>query len=167
MKMKNVFALLCCAVLLPLLSGCNESDDVAEIFTDKTWKLTVISLDGQHQWFDFWNGDEAAFQRSRRELEKGATFTVTFQGSETEGTVGGDFKAQAINRTINGYWNADGSSRELHTTNIRTTGTDSDVLARAFETGLRNATRYTGDSQYLYIYYKDGQTTKCMAFHLQ
>ena len=165
--MKKILTLLLCAALLPLLAGCDESDDVAEIFTGKTWKLTYIALDGQHQWFDFWNGDEAANQRSLQELEKGATFTVTFQGSDTEEVVGGEFNAQAINRQITGYWNADGSSRELRTTDIRATGSDSDVLARAFETGLRNATRYSGDSQNLYIYYEDGQTTNCMAFHIQ
>ena len=51
--------------------------------------------------------------------------------------------------------------------NLRTSGNDSDILAQAFLTGLQNAVRYSGDSQYLYIYYEDGQTTKCMAFHIQ
>lgn len=165
--MKKILTLLLCVALLPLLAGCNESDDVAEIFTGKTWKLTYIALDGQHQWFDFWDGNEDANQRSLKELEKGATFTVTFHGSDTEEIVGGEFEAQAINCHLTGYWNADGHSRDLHLTNVRTTGSDSDVLARAFATGLRNAIRYSGDSQNLYIYYEDGQTTKYMAFHIQ
>lgn len=33
--------------------------------------------------------------------------------------------------------------------------------------GLRNAYRYSGDSQNLYIYYKEGQTVKFMAFRPQ
>ena len=165
--MKKILTLLLCAVLLPLLAGCDGSDDVAEIFTGKTWKLTYIALEGQHQWVDFWDGNEAARQRSMKELEKSATFTVTFQGSEAEGVVGGEFEAQAINGRTTGYWSADGGSRKLSTTNIRTTGSDTDALARAFTAGLRNARRYSGDSQNLYIYYEDGQTTKCMAFHIQ
>ena len=167
MKMKKKLTYLLLLLLLPLLGGCDTEDNVVEIFTGKTWKLTYIALEGQHQMFDFWNEDTDAAQRSLQLLEQGSTFIIEFNGSETADYVGGDFEAQAVNRSITGNWAANGASRELSLNNLRTSGNDSDILAQAFLTGLQNAVRYSGDSQYLYIYYEDGQTTKCMAFHIQ
>lgn len=167
MKMKKKLTYLLLLLLLPLLGGCDTEDNVLEIFTGKTWKLTYIALEGQHQMFDFWNEDTDAARRSLQLLEQGSTFIIEFNGSETADYVGGDFEAQAVNRSITGNWAANGASRELNLNNLRTSGNDSDILAQAFLTGLQNAVRYSGDSQYLYIYYEDGQTTKCMAFHIQ
>ena len=167
MKMKKKLTYLLLLLLLPLLGGCDTEDNVLEIFTGKTWKLTYIALEGQHQMFDFWNEDTDAARRSLQLLEQGSTFIIEFNGSETADYVGGDFEAQAVNRSITGNWTANGASRELSLNNLRTSGNDSDILAQAFLTGLQNAVRYSGDSQYLYIYYEDGQTTKCMAFHIQ
>lgn len=163
--MKKLLTLLLFATLLPLLEACDQGDDIAEIFTGKTWKLTYITMNGQT--VDFWNGDEAAYNESERLRRQSATFTVTFHGGDTESVAGGEFNARAVNRTINGQWTADGVSHELRLTDIRVTGSDTDVLATAFYNGLQNATRYEGDSQNLYIYYEDGETTKCMAFHVQ
>ena len=167
MKLKKKLTDLVLLLLLPLLGGCDTEDNVLEIFTGKTWKLTYIALEGQHQMFDFWNEDTDAARRSLQLLEQGSTFIIEFNGSETADYVGGDFEAQAVNRSITGNWAANGASRELSLNNLRTSGNDSDILAQAFLTGLQNAVRYSGDSQYLYIYYEDGQTTKCMAFHIQ
>ena len=30
-------------MLIPALSGCNDTDDVQKIFTGKTWKMTYIT----------------------------------------------------------------------------------------------------------------------------
>ena len=166
MKMKEKLTYLLLLLLLPLLGGCDEEDDVLEIFTGKTWKLTYIALEGQHQMFDFWN-DDAAAKRSMELLEQGSTFTIEFNGGETADYVGGEFEALAVNRSITGNWAANGASRDLRMTDLHTAGNDTDLLARAFLTGLENAIRYSGDSQNLYIYYEDGQTTKYMAFHIK
>ena len=167
MKMKKKLTYLLLLLLLPLLGGCDTADNVLEIFTGKTWKLTYIALEGQHQMFDFWNNDTNAAQRSMQLLEQDATFTVEFNGGEPAEHVGGDFEALAVNRSATGTWAANGATRELSLHDIRTSGSDTDVLARAFLTGLTNAIRYSGDSQNLYIYYEDGQTTKYMAFHVK
>ena len=167
MKMKKRLTYLLLLLLLPLVGGCDNEDNVLEIFTGKTWKLTYIALEGQHQMFDFWNNDTNAAQRSMQLLEQDATFTVEFNGGETAEYVGGDFEALAVNRSATGTWAANGATRELSLHDIRTSGSDTDVLARAFLTGLTNAIRYSGDSQNLYIYYEDGQTTKYMALHVK
>lgn len=50
---KSIFQIIGLLLLLPLFSGCNDSDDVAAIFTGKTWKLNYITVDGGHEMFDF------------------------------------------------------------------------------------------------------------------
>ena len=122
MKMKKKLTYLLLLLLLPLLGGCDTEDNVLEIFTGKTWKLTYIALEGQHQMFDFWNENTDAAQRSLQLLEQGSTFIIEFNGSETADYVGGDFEAQAVNRSITGNWAANGASRELSLNNLRTSG---------------------------------------------
>ena len=36
---KSIFQIIGLLLLLPLFSGCKDSDDVAAILTGKTWKL--------------------------------------------------------------------------------------------------------------------------------
>ena len=43
MKKRLILKVLGLLLLLPMFSGCNDTDDVAGIFTGKTWKLTYIS----------------------------------------------------------------------------------------------------------------------------
>lgn len=38
---RNIFCMLLMFSLLPLLSGCDNEDDVIGIFTGKTWKLSI------------------------------------------------------------------------------------------------------------------------------
>lgn len=169
MNIKKLFTGLLIAILLPLLSACDEGDDVAQIFTGKTWKLTYIALEGQHKQFDFWNNDAEAQRRSMQLLEGEANFTLTFYGGDEKSEGAGEFDGVGANQQFSGRWNADGVSRELHISNISATAgsSETDILARAFVNGLPNATSYSGDDQNLFIYYTDGQTTKCMAFHIQ
>lgn len=60
---KSIFQIIGLLLLLPLFSGCNDSDDVAAIFTGKTWKLNYITVDGGHEMFGFWE-----MKRKRRKV---------------------------------------------------------------------------------------------------
>ena len=55
---RSIFQIVGLLLLLPLFSGCNDSDDVAAIFTGKTWKLNYITVDGGHEMFGFWENEE-------------------------------------------------------------------------------------------------------------
>ena len=46
---KNIYKIVGLLLLLPLFSGCNDSDDVAAIFTGKTWKLNYNTEDEGHE----------------------------------------------------------------------------------------------------------------------
>ena len=44
---RNIFCMLLMFSLLPLLSGCDNEDDVIGIFTGKTWKLSRLTNKGK------------------------------------------------------------------------------------------------------------------------
>ncbi|KAB6304116.1 DUF4847 domain-containing protein, partial [Bacteroides xylanisolvens] len=47
---RSIFQIVGLLLLLPLFSGCNDSDDLQGIFTGKTWKLTYINLKDKGGW---------------------------------------------------------------------------------------------------------------------
>ncbi len=156
--------LLTLLVVATSFIGCNNEDDVIEIFTGNTWKMTYIAAEGSHRQFDFWGGDESARETSMDELAKEGNFTLTFVGTDLSETTGGEFSGRGIQSSVSGEWSANGETHDLSLGNVKTSRNETDALGRAFITGLNNAYRYGGDNQNLYIYYKDNNTVKFMAF---
>lgn len=151
---------------LPMLCGCNNEDDVVEIFTGKTWKLSKISAEGSNKQFNYWpndNAEGAAFQQSMALLKSADNFVINFSGGEINNTTNGTFSGKGVNATFNGTWQANGETHKL-SMNTKVTGNESDVLAKAFINGLQNVIRYEGDANNLFIYFNDGQTIKYMGF---
>ena len=52
--MKTYIQLLLVVLFLPVLSACDQEDDVIDIFTGKTWYMTYIAVEGQNKMYDFW-----------------------------------------------------------------------------------------------------------------
>lgn len=50
---KYIALLFCLTLVIPFLSGCNDTDDVQKIFTGKTWKMTYITKKNEHSWYKF------------------------------------------------------------------------------------------------------------------
>jgi hypothetical protein len=155
-------------LLLPIVVCCDNSDDVLKIFTGKTWKLTKI-VDAQKTGaatFDFWSDDEEAYKKSMEILSRSDTFVLTFTGAEADNTVLGNCVGKAASIIINNaQWSANGESREFSLRGVPTS-TDSDIFGQKFLEGLSNATRYGGDENNLYLYYKDSSGDKCMFFRV-
>ena len=151
---------------LHVLCGCNNEDDVVEIFTGKTWKLSKISAEGTNIQFNYWPNDNAngdAFKQSMDLLRGSGNFTITFSGGEINGITGGTFNGRGVNATFSGKWQADGATHEMSMeTNV--SGMESNVLSKAFISGLQNVIRYEGDANNLFIYFKDGKNVKYMGF---
>ena len=59
MKKRLILKVLGLLLLLPMFSGCNDTDDVAGIFTGKTWKLTYITKANGHGWYKFADVDDS------------------------------------------------------------------------------------------------------------
>ena len=136
--------------LLPLLSGCDNEDDVIGIFTGKTWKLSRLTNKGSNAQFypNLWNNNEEEMKKSLDKLyNQKSTFTLNFEGTELDGELmGTTVNGQGINSSVNGTWKADGASGSL-SISVKVTGAaESDALAKAFISGLQNVYKYEGDA---------------------
>lgn len=163
-KMIHTLRLLALVIMASTLGGCNNEDDVIEIFTGKTWKMTFIAAEGSNKPFDFWGGNEAQRESSMNALAQSNNFTLEFVGTDLASTTGGTFDGHGVLATVSGSWTANGASNDLVLSNVNVSRSETDALAKAFVTGLQNAYRYTGDNQNLYIYYKENGNVKFMAF---
>lgn len=165
MRIKHVFLLLIIAIAVPFLSACNNTDDVAGIFTGKTWKLSAILYEkNEKEVLDYWDltteAGKKAHENSIKLLKEENTFTLRFEGIETSGIITGNFSGIAAAAVVGGEWSANGENQDL---SIRQeVKSDSDVLGTAFIKALSTAYKYKGDYSTLYIYFKDGATKKVL-----
>lgn len=166
---RNISCMLLVFSLLPLLSGCDNEDDVIGIFTGKTWKLSRLTNKGSNAQFypNLWNNNVEEMKKSLDKLynQKG-TFTLNFEGTELDGELmGTTVNGQGIKSSVSGTWKADGKSQSLSLyLKVNNNSAESDALAKAFISGLQNVYKYEGDANSLTLYFKDGQITRVMGF---
>lgn len=168
---KNKWLLLV-ILLLPILSGCNDTDDVQRIFTGKTWKLSVIRFAGSDkECKDYWVNaqgefNQKAFEKSNKLVGTGDNFTLTFSGTTTNDIISGKLNGRAVSVTINNVgWSANGENKDFKTG--VTPSNDTDVLANAFLKALSTAESYDGDENNLYLYFSEGQQKKFLCFSVK
>ena len=113
---KNIYKIVGLLLLLPLFSGCNDSDDVAAIFTGKTWKLNYITVDGGHEMFPFWENEEQE-KASIKELNKNGTYNIVFDGTVDGDVMNGNIKGTVIaTSTFEGKWSANAKNNSFKAT---------------------------------------------------
>lgn len=170
MKSKiNLTPILFILSLLPFLQGCSQEDDIAVIFTGKTWKMSYIHPEGNYNApLDVWEGNEEAFQKSMDLLAAGDNFTLEFYGGSLgNGQFGGTFKGRGVTSTVQGNWVADGKDRRLQFSNVQWAGEEKDIYALTFRRALNaEVNAYSGDSYNLFIHYKEGQLLRVIAMLL-
>lgn len=160
MKLKYILPLL---ILLPILSACNQSDDVIEIFTKNKWKLTGVFYDkgnkgNDPEWcMDYWNDNQAAWEASNKIFKKDDTFIIVFSGVEDGDEVIGSYNGYAANSSIKGNWKANGKNNSFSTSGQAAPGGNEDILGKAYINALINADKYEGDVNNLRIYFEDPQ----------
>lgn len=160
---RSIFQIVGLLLLLPLFSGCNDSDDLQGIFTGKTWKLTYINLKDKGGWM---NGFSEKSIKILSEYQE--SYTITFTGTEEDNRISnGAVKGRIITADLTGTWSANGKNNEFHAsvTNVN----ENDDLAKEFIKGLNNASSYIGDDNGLFLYYNPAgsQQTYVLAFHVQ
>ncbi len=147
-------------LLLPVMSGCNNEDDITAIFNGKSWKLARLTDEGSGDAFysDLWSSD-AEREKSLEALSQSG-FTVQTTCVEDDGVMTGTLSAQGILAYIsNASLTIDGKSRSF-LVNGTISGSESDPLAIAFLNGLLNVYKYEGDSHNLTLYFKEGNKTR-------
>lgn len=139
-------------LLLPFFAGCNDSDDVAAIFTGKTWKLNYITVDGGHDMFPFWENEDQK-RKIFEELNKPGNYNIVFDGIVEGDVIQGSVQGSLIsNKSFKGTWNANGKNNKFNATvEPKNAG---DALTKNFLEGLNSATSYEGDENNLYLLYK-------------
>lgn len=172
--MKRIIQLttwLLCIALLPLVGSCNDEDDIVEIFTGKTWKMSRLT-DNEKNAPQFYKGiwnSESERLKSMEYLHREGNFTMTFEGSEINGEIDGtQVVIRGIQSTMTGTWNANGKDNTLKLHLKKTEGSETDPLAKAFMTAIKNVYKYEGDVNQLTLYYKHDQNiTRKIGFFKQ
>ena len=160
---RSIFQIVGLLLLLPLFSGCNDSDDLQGIFTGKTWKLTYINLKDKGGWMNGFSEKSIKILNENQE-----SYTIPFTGTEEDNRISnGAVKGRIITADLTGTWSANGKNNEFHAsvTNVN----ENDDLAKEFIKGLNNASSYIGDDNGLFLYYNPAgsQQTYVLAFHVQ
>lgn len=164
MKLKHLLPLL---FVLPLLGGCSNSDDVMDIFTQSTWKLTNIFESTGKPHGGYWQNEDS-HKASMALLKQPANFTITFTGAPMEEAVEGTYNGRAAKSAIAGKWKANGKNNDFAISGQADPGTGEDVFGKAFINGLKNAYAYKGDTNgNLIIYFTEGkgEFKRFMMFH--
>lgn len=167
MKRLHIYIIGMMLVLsLPILmGGCsNNDDDVKVIFTRKTWKMSYIFREGNPKaYVNFWGEDRDAEKKSIELQKINGNYEVEFNGANIDGAFSGSFLGRGVLSTFTGTWKADAKNRAMSTDDVKWSGEETDVLAKQFQKGMNTAFKYSGDSNSLYIYYKDGEVTYVIA----
>lgn len=150
--MKNKWLLLF-VLLLPLLSGCNDTDDVQKIFTGKTWKLNYITTKDEHKMYDFWGNNEAGRKESMKSLAKEGTYRIKFEGATKDDVISGNISGTVVVSALNGTWRANAQNQDFRA-NAKV-GKETDILAKKFYEILNQANSYSGDENNLYLHFEN------------
>lgn len=138
--LRFVALLACMACLLPL-GGCNDEDDVNEIFTGKTWKLTYIG--STDDWTDLSTGVNLNdYHEEKRPVR---AYTVIFYEGSVRIT-GGE------NTVWTGTWWADGENNTFHIDISEKQGEGSTANERTFLQAVAEACYYRGSSVLLRLF---------------
>ena len=138
MKLKHLFYML---LLLPLLCGCNNEDDVDEIFISGTWNVGNFYNGGD--WHKVNDGARPVYTKEE-DFKALNLLTVIFL---EDGTLQGKLNNGG---TFSGKWSANGKERTLSIIDLKTTGAVSGKGKQLID-ALKSAAYYKGDNKYLKI----------------
>lgn len=158
--MKVLYKIVCLVMFLPLFAGCNDTDDVAAIFTGKTWKLTFIAREGETRMYEpFWGSSK---EETIKKLGLTNTYTIKFEGIVEGNDIQGKISGTTVTSSLSGTWSANAKNNGFNAT---VNGqSDGDTLAQQFLEGLNSAASYQGDANNLYLIYKNKIGTFRMFF---
>lgn len=162
MKIRFILLIL---LVIPFLQSCDNEDDVAGIFTGKTWKMTGIydSRDMKNPYKGYWSNEDS-FNASMAKLNQSGNFIIAFGGMKVDDVISGEYVGRATSTDYSGNWWANGDNNSFSTS--KQTGSDNDVLGQAFLAGLKDAYKYDGDYNNLRIHFKRGNDDMFILFHV-
>lgn len=164
--MMRYMTIVLCLILIPVLSGCNDTDDVQKIFTGKTWKMTNITRGKKDEgkWFTFPGVTEEVY-RSYDPKNGSRAFRISFEGSTLDDVISGKFSnVSPSSITINGSWNANARNNDFHANIEKSSSSKGDTLGKYIIEAIQKATSYEGDEYNLFLYYEYNNEVLYIAF---
>lgn len=164
--MMRYMTIVLCLILIPVLSGCNDTDDVQKIFTGKTWRMTNITRgkkdDGK--WFTFPGVTEKDYE-SYDPVKGSRAFRISFEGSTLDDVISGKFNNVSPSAiSINGSWNANARNNDFHANVEKSSSSSGDALGKYIIEAIQKATSYEGDEYNLFLYYEYNNEVLYIAF---
>lgn len=146
-------------MILPLLlSGCNQEDDIYEIFTSDTWHWNATYTTTN------WEDDNNAKLHINLNSEKvydinkdPNIYIIKFEND-------GNFSAKGNSISFTGNWGANPKDHSVSITNIKLQG-NAAGLDKMFYDGIRTATFYRGSSLLLKLF--NSAKNEFIQFHPQ
>ena len=135
MKLRHLAYLL---LTLPLLLGCNNADDIDEIFISGTWNVGNFYNGGD--WNKLNDGARPTFTKEE-DIKALNALTVSFLKD-------GQLQGHIATGPFTGKWAADGDKRTISITNLKYSGNPTGKSKQLID-ALKKATYYKGDSNYL------------------
>lgn len=129
-------------ILMPLLMavmlcGCNQEDDIDEIFTSNTWHWSLSGT--TTNWKDDNNFKPITSKEEQFEINKDRNiYTIKFEKD-------GNFKAKGNSIEFKGMWSADPKDHSVQISNVQIHG-NAAGLDRMFYNEICNAQFYRGSS---------------------
>lgn len=146
--------LLFLLVLLPVLGGCNDSEDVKQLIVDKNWRLGNFYYKNQNPILDRYPNANEIFEANPN------GFIIIFNENNT-------FSGKAINSSFSGNWTGNGKTNDFSMVITSTTGSDNTQIALDFIKAIKGAYSYKADENMLTIYYRYGIRDESMSFYVK
>lgn len=150
--------------LVPLFAGCETEDELVPMLVGKTWKMSRLTTKGSDKQFCLeWDTDED-YQTSMAYFAVSSYYVISFDGAIIDDElVGNEVSLRGVDCSATGTWYGDGSTHEM-SFDLSLSGTETDPLAVLFIEGLQSVYSYSGDTNNLNLYFKDGTTTYVIGF---
>lgn len=160
--------LLTVLTMLSAFSSCKNEDDVIEVLTGKTWKMSRLTTEGSSSQFAVKWASESDYNTSMSYLTLSGYYTVSFNGVQINGELSGNqVSVRGCNSSASGTWTANGKSKEMSLSLSLAGDTETDSLAVAFMEGIQKVYKYSGDENQLNLYFMDGSTSYVIGFTKQ
>ncbi len=118
-----------------LMAGCDNEDDIDELFIGKTWYIRGATF----------NGTSINGENVKELYAVPNTYKISFSSGTFNGTL-------VSGSSFRGIWHADGKSRNLTLKIQQQSGIEINRLSQQIFDVINNATRYSGDSNVMQIY---------------
>lgn len=139
--MKKYSLFLIITLIVTLLSGCNNSEDVKQLITGKTWRLSC---------YYYKNGNTAIDRYPNANkilMDNMDGFYLTFYENNT-------FSGKGAKCSFSGTWRGDGKNNDFSMNINQLSGAESETIAIDFINAVKGVVSYKSDYNNLELYYK-------------